>query len=637
MSMLVSWAALHGAETYYVSVMSGDDARSRAEARDAATPWKTIQQAAAAMSVGDVCVVRAGVYRETVTPKTGQTFRNYDGERVVISGCDLVPSGNWKRFRGEIHKTPAVDEVYDVFVDGHYMQKACWPSADADVMRKAEWIPTVNGGKRDAGWVEFERALPADFVGGFYTGHNGDNAFNFNHGRIAAQDGNRITVTHLNFRWWQGVPGHIGSGTGNITDHLNCLTTAKEWHWQDGTLFLHAPGGGSPGGVRVEARVRLYGFDCSGKDKVRIEGLNFIGASLLMDGSNHCVVDRCRFRYVSPWGKHYYSLGVTGGQSDVNHYTVGGPIDGTAGLYFKGDHNILKNSVVMYGWGSLVTLLGGNSTLANNHIEGANWITRQHTANITVSGSNQKILNNTLRDSTGKMIAFIIYDDVPVKGIMIRGNDCRRYGFSMFDGGTACFYTNGEDDLGGAEISYNVIAENMTRNDRVSCGIYLDDGAHNASVHHNVIHGGGHCRSGIFTHKGLKQIAVCHNSVWGVTEGAWLSAVREGKMETATMIYRNNLAGGVGYAQRGDSGPITQDHNRQRVPANEFADVPHMDFRIRQADSASVDAGMLISGINDGFVGEAPDLGAFEFGGENWKAGATVKPDGPAKQRDDEE
>ena len=500
--LLSLWGALSHAATYYVSDATGSDSRSMAQARNVATPWKTIQKAASTMGAGDICLIRGGTYRETVSPKSGQTFDRYDGETVLVSGCDLVSPSGWAQHRGDIHKTTVSRKVYDVFVDGDYMDKARWPDADGDVMRKQEWTPTTNGGKRNAGWVRFMNGLPANFVGGFYTGHNGKNAFNFNHGRISAQEGNQITLTHLNFRWWQGVQGHIGAGTGNIVDHLNCLTTAKEWHWQNNTLYLYAPGGGNPNDRRVEARVRLYGFDCSGKDSVRIRGLNFKGASLLMDESDNCVVDGCTFKFVSPWGKHYYMLGTTGGQSDTNHYTVGGPIDGTSGLYIKGDNNTLKNSVVMYGWGALVTLLGSNSTVANNHIESANWITRQHTANITVSGANQRILNNTLRRCTGKMIAFILYDDVPVKGIVIRGNDCRQYAYSMFDGGTACFYTNGNSDLGAAEISYNVIAENMTLKDRVSCGIYLDDGAHNATIHHNVIHGGGHCRSGIFTHKG---------------------------------------------------------------------------------------------------------------------------------------
>lgn len=624
--LIISSATASRAETFYVSDTLGNDAHSSAEARHLATPWKTIQRAAEAMDSGDTCTIRAGIYRETVVPKAGQTFQNYAGERAVISGCNIVSQEGWTRHKSNIYKTTVPETVFDVFVDGQYMNKARWPDADDDRMRKEEWAPTINGGRRNAGWVEFDQGLPTDFVGGFYTGHNGKNAFNFNHGRIAAQNGNRITLTHLNFRWWQGVPGHFGRGTGNIIDHLNCLTTEKEWHWQNGTLYLCVPGGGSPRGKQVEARVRLYGFDCSGKDSVHIRGLHFVGASLLMDGSNNCVVDCCTFKYVSPWGKHYYSLGATGGQSDVNHYTVGGTIDGTAGIYIKGDNNTLKDSVVMYGWGALVTLLGSNSTVANNHIENANWITHQHTANITVSGANQKILNNTLRNCTGKMIAFITYDDAPVEGITIRGNDCRKYAYAMFNGGTACFYTNGNNDLRGAEISYNLIADNMTLNDRVSCGIYLDDGAHDATIHHNVIHGSGHCRSGIFTHKGREKIWVYHNSVWAVTGPAWLSAVWEGARDSTTMVYCNNHSGSPGYGQNGVPGTITQDHNRERVPASELVDVDNLDFRIRRAGSASIDGGQSIPRINDDYAGNGPDLGAFEFDGLDWKVGATVKP-----------
>ena len=95
------------------------------------------------------------------------------------------------------------------------------------------------------------------------------------------------------------------------------------------------------------------------------------------------------------------------------------------------------------------------------------------------------------------------------------------------------------------------------------------------------------------------------------------------------MVYRNNHSGSRGYNQKGVRGTITQDHNRQRVPASELADVTDIDFRIRLADSASIDAGKPIAGINDGFRGDGPDLGAFEFQGVYWNAGATVKPDGP--------
>jgi hypothetical protein len=57
-----------------------------------------------------------------------------------------------------------------------------------------------------------------------------------------------------------------------------------------------------------------------------------------------------------------------------------------------------------------------------------------------------------------------------------------------------------------------------------------------------------------------------------------------------------------------------------------LADPAHFDFRPR-ADSPLIDAGKVIPGFTDGFRGTAPDIGAYEFGGENWRAGITWNPD----------
>ena len=47
-------------------------------------------------------------------------------------------------------------------------------------------------------------------------------------------------------------------------------------------------------------------------------------------------------------------------------------------------------------------------------------------------------------------------------------------------------------------------------------------------------------------------------------------------------------------------------------------------------DSASIDAGIVVEGITDGYQGKAPDLGAYEFGGSHWVAGADSRdPEAP--------
>ncbi|MEA5624988.1 choice-of-anchor Q domain-containing protein [Nostoc sp. UHCC 0251] len=43
-----------------------------------------------------------------------------------------------------------------------------------------------------------------------------------------------------------------------------------------------------------------------------------------------------------------------------------------------------------------------------------------------------------------------------------------------------------------------------------------------------------------------------------------------------------------------------------------------------QSDSPAVDAGAIIPGITDDFVGKKPDIGAYERGAPIWKAGSTL-------------
>ena len=50
-------------------------------------------------------------------------------------------------------------------------------------------------------------------------------------------------------------------------------------------------------------------------------------------------------------------------------------------------------------------------------------------------------------------------------------------------------------------------------------------------------------------------------------------------------------------------------------------DPDHFDFR-PASNSALIDAGVALPGYTDGFKGSAPDLGAYETGGDNWKPGA---------------
>ena len=48
-----------------------------------------------------------------------------------------------------------------------------------------------------------------------------------------------------------------------------------------------------------------------------------------------------------------------------------------------------------------------------------------------------------------------------------------------------------------------------------------------------------------------------------------------------------------------------------------------MDFRPRE-NSPLINAGRVIPGFTDNYNGKPPDIGAYEYGGKNWRAGSDL-------------
>jgi hypothetical protein len=92
-------------KVYWVDQSIGSDTN---DGLSQTTPWKTIGKAAQTLTAGDSVIVRAGVYRETVTPKNSGsagkliTYAAYTGDKVIVSGADTftgwtqdVATGYW--------------------------------------------------------------------------------------------------------------------------------------------------------------------------------------------------------------------------------------------------------------------------------------------------------------------------------------------------------------------------------------------------------------------------------------------------------------------------------------------------------------------------------------------------------------
>ncbi|TWU40150.1 hypothetical protein Q31b_34950 [Novipirellula aureliae] len=82
---------------------------------------------------------------------------------------------------------------------------------------------------------------------------------------------------------------------------------------------------------------------------------------------------------------------------------------------------------------------------------------------------------------------------------------------------------------------------------------------------------------------------------------------------------------------RADQGPpyttdkksLAFSHNRDDAKADKFVSAEKGDFRLVKG-SAAIDQGIALPVMNGDYQGDAPDLGAYEYGGEEWKAGSDL-------------
>ncbi len=639
---------------YYVDAKNGRDANPGT----LTAPWRTLKKAADTMGAGDTAFVRAGTYREIVRPQSGQTFAAYKDEKPLITGCD--PVSGWTRYADNIYKASVNTRVLDVFIGTDAMQKARWPNEDGDPLTCDEWKRATTSLKsregRGTGKVVFVKLnKPRDhWAGGWYCGVNGKNPFMVAEGRITASSGAELTCTDLG-PGWKGVYGRMwGEGRGYITDHLNCLDADGEWHWQDGSLYFWAPDGGAP--TKVEARTRIYGFVMTNRSNVTLKGLYFLGGSVQIVGGRGNVIDGCHFRYVSPWGTHYYT--------DARNYYWGGTADGTSGIHIAGTSHTIQNSSVVGGWGHGIHLAGGRKlTVSNNTIADFGWSGRFVQSPVSGYGTDLRIERNTIYRSSGPGI--FLYQKNPgdganvnhVKQSHILYNDIRDCGYLLDDSGNAFIYIQNADVPSAdralhGEIAYNIMARQFGgQGKHLTGGIYLDNGTDFCAIHHNVVdmrdtknkrtaaiflNAAGHRQDNIF---------VYHNTLWGYrgdhmfTGGIVLSTnVNKGGRQSNVVI-RNNLTQHAPVVRLNDwpygtsnkGVGILQSHNLAKVPARVFVDAKQVDFRLKSSAAELIDRGVVIPGINDAnstcpFAGSAPDLGAYEYRDKNRRAGATVTP-----------
>ncbi len=606
-------------------------------------PFKTIQFAMNKVGPSDTVLIRGYPhcdynYREFVkVTQDNITIAGYENEYVLISGLDVV-SGSWEKYKN-FYRIKHDKPVSQLFLDGRMMHKARFPSKkNDDMLYFGDWAEVFLDSDRQPrngtqqGWVVFndDFSWPEDYwVGATYIGQGGDRTA-ANMGIVVSSNNNRLDCDEVTYRWGQIESDHANctryEGVGYIIDHLNALDSEKEWHWQNDWLYFFPPNDKHPDKLRIEARIRLLGMSVDNRTSVTIERIHFKAASLTMAEAKNCVLTGGSIRYVTPFARVPQKAGRFGDAGFFNDWGAVPFEDGKSGIYVSGHGNTIKNMYIAHSWFNGILMDGNNHLIENCLVEDIGWIGLKNGA-IMAYGDGIIVRRNT----TAYTGMFGIFGgnhtaNFPpqkyARNLLVENNHMHHACMITADAGA--FYVNHQHNQEPANsvIRYNLIHDLASVSPRNSTmGIYTDNGSKGYKIHNNIVYNRGIFWSGIFLNGG-DLTEVYNNTVWGPSVHG--SILVGGRYTPENIKIKNNLSSDIIKTQpRVVNNKIIISNNLINASEQDVVSVENGDFRLTKGSSA-IDKGVTIPGINLNYKGSAPDIGAFEFGTECFKVGATI-------------
>jgi len=610
------------AAEYYVAPDGSDDDRGTKQ-----RPLRSLRKAADVMRPGDTCYVRAGAYRETVKlTRSGEDakpirFAAHPGELVTLSGTQPIEA-QWSVHKGSIYRARVELDFDQLFMDGNMMIEARWPNMRfEELYDRSKWAK-AGVGSRYGKMVDPELAQTGiDWTGALAT----------------------LNVAHQFYTWTRPVAAHSrGSDTFEYDKDLLGIThyADKTKQWEDDryylsgklealdspgewfldadtrTLYLWTPKGDSPASHRIEAKVRELAFDVSDADYVELHGFHFFATTYRFQNCNNCLVESCHLLFPTF-------------VPDIDERP--GARKGVDATQMIGANNTVRNCSLGYSSTTGLRMSGPNSTVENCLVHDCCW-----------HGSLKYVAISTHRGEQQQKDGYSVVRNCTVfnSGNASLNYRAQQYVIEynhVYDGGLLCkdvalVYT-GQPSIAGSIVRYNWVHGCRTERGG-GLGIRGDDQTRSLTVHHNVVWDCG--RDGIIV-KGDHN-RVHHNTVLHIgteqkpgnyislhvmpePEKWWRKQHPLLAVQNANSEIFNNAALTITGNPRGQPFPEGENlQNNYNGTELMLVDPANLDFR-PQPGSPLIDAGREIAGFTDGFTDKAPDIGAYEYGGERWVPG----------------
>lgn len=610
-----------------------------------AQPLATVQTAINTVSPGETIYIRGGTYHEEVsvsglngTASNPIVITNYQDEKVLFDGsADLSDLGgsDWQVHSGNIYKTTINKDIWQLWVDGRMAIVARWPNYDPStghpcdpIKLKEDRLYPIDGSWWDlyGTWGTMANRWNADgilevdpsyhdlaaenisfedgTVGSLILNYYSESQFSR---PILSHEAGSNTITH------RPVVNPHDKGKGwFMVEHRNALDQPGEWYYDmhSGEVWLWCEDGESPQGREVRGKTLSYAFSINGGSYVEIRGLEFFACTVNLRSITHSTIEDCRFSYPT-WfrrmlGEHTYNNEPAEARPE--------PM-GEGGTFFASDNrntgnNTMRNCIWEYSDG-LVSMGKGVNNLVENCLF-HHW---------SFTGMASYVLN--IQPSKNSLVTRSTFHTNGSK-VMIKHNFCdvtwnHAYHFGYFQkDGTAFQCAGGSGPGGGSDGRQR--HHNWVHDCLKAPGRWDGNDGYNGWDYYNVTWNVGSYKIKGDYHKVINN--TCINTGGWDNQKAMIELRNWNNDEprnTNSDVY-NNLADLIS----GDANSYVAPHGNletnwdafilpvDKTTHSQVRDVFNWDLRPRSG-SELIDAGTPYPPLTDNFIGDAPDIGAYEF------------------------
>jgi len=581
-------------QAYFVS-KDGNDANTGAEDN----PFLSISKAASVAKAGDVVTIKAGTYEETLTPANSGydglpiVFQAAAGEKVIITAMEAL--SGWTNDEGFIYKTN-VD--WDLGQDNFVMNGdiACdlarWPNnEDGDPFTINSLRNTGGSGKDEINaYLKSDQIPDYDWENGgsvFFYGDMPGSGWTTWKSWITASSSGRVDFSlDKNPDWIRTFHYPAGLGDFYLEGIKEVLDFRNEWYFDSETmeLFIQLPGGVMPEDGAIQMKKRDLTINLTNRNYIEIKNIAVMGGGIVIDGTGNLL------------------KGVSSFYGSMTRGIVKNFASDKQAVLIKGSNNVIEHCEVAFGSASGIYASGVNTKVLNNSVHDFNMLGCYNAPMYVRNGSGTLIKNNEIyrggRDAINlnSPNSEVAYNNIHQSNLI--ADDC------------ALLYTLGAKKY--LKIHHNWFHDAQGRGKlKKAAGIYLDNDAGDIDVYNNVVWNTEW--TNIQINWNGTNLNIYNNTLWdgSAVMGAWH---KEGTAFSNVNVW-NNLSNSSAWEEQSD-----KQNNLTISSGDPFTDLDNGDFTLK-AGSAPIDYGRVIDGYTDGYIGDKPDVGAYEFGGTAWTAG----------------